>query len=281
MLSFWNWVRPWSWGICQDATTACAVDLRAFERCVQETYEEGYGTVLDSGTTFTYLPTEAFKAFRDAVTSFAIGKGLKLTKGPDPKFYDICFGGAPHVEHADQLEHVFPHLDLQFKAVNALPLLSAHPDWKICIHACLDWNRLRIWDSMHRETFLPSWRCLQPTISYSSGRVCTSIINLKPNFALHGVHWLEFVHITIQSSTIKRCSILACQSLHVAPGWPDVLLNMAHTILLDSENPYLPLLPRKVNIDLPAAGSKSKNGPIELPIHAHSWGRGLLLRGVW
>lgn len=80
-----------------------------------ETYEEGYGTVLDSGTTFTYLPTEAFRAFRDAVTAFAVGNGLKMTKGPDPKFFDICFGGAPHVEHADQLEHVFPHLDLQFK----------------------------------------------------------------------------------------------------------------------------------------------------------------------
>ena len=85
----------------------------------QETYEEGYGTVLDSGTTFTYLPTEAFRAFRDAVTAFATGKGLKMTKGPDPKFYDICFGGAPHVEHADQLEHVFPHLDLQFKGVRS------------------------------------------------------------------------------------------------------------------------------------------------------------------
>lgn len=85
---------------------------------LQPKYEEGYGTVLDSGTTFTYLPTEAFRAFKDAVTSFALGKGLHMTKGPDPKFYDICFGGAPHVEHADQLEHVFPHLDLQFQAVN-------------------------------------------------------------------------------------------------------------------------------------------------------------------
>ena len=93
----------------------------------QETYEEGYGTVLDSGTTFTYLPTEAFRAFRDAVTAFATGKGLKMTKGPDPKFYDICFGGAPHVEHADQLEHVFPHLDLQFKGVRSFLISFGAP----------------------------------------------------------------------------------------------------------------------------------------------------------
>ena len=88
----------------------------------QEKYEEGYGTVLDSGTTFTYLPSEAFKAFKDAVSTFALSKGLKSTKGPDPKFYDICFGGAPHVEHADQLEHVFPHLELQFQGVSCHPV---------------------------------------------------------------------------------------------------------------------------------------------------------------
>lgn len=84
---------------------------------LQQRYEEGYGTVLDSGTTFTYLPTEAFQAFKLAVSSFALSKGLKATKGPDPKFNDICFGGAPHVEHADQLEHVFPHLELQLQGV--------------------------------------------------------------------------------------------------------------------------------------------------------------------
>ena len=97
--------------------------------CGQEKYEEGYGTVLDSGTTFTYLPSEAFKAFKDAVSTFALSKGLKTTKGPDPKFYDICFGGAPHVEHADQLEHVFPHLELQFQGVSCHPcqLHSSHP----------------------------------------------------------------------------------------------------------------------------------------------------------
>ena len=51
----------------------------------QEKYEEGYGTVLDSGTTFTYLPSEAFSAFREAVTQHALERGLHSTKGPDPK----------------------------------------------------------------------------------------------------------------------------------------------------------------------------------------------------
>ena len=51
----------------------------------QERYEEGYGTVLDSGTTFTYLPTDAFQSFKEAVTAFALEHGLKSVKGPDPK----------------------------------------------------------------------------------------------------------------------------------------------------------------------------------------------------
>ena len=102
-------------GKCCFALQNCSDDSCCFPH---EAFEDGYGTVLDSGTTFTYLPTKAFRAFREAVQTFALSKGLQMTKGPDPKFYDICFGGAPHVEHADQLENVFPHLDLQFKGVS-------------------------------------------------------------------------------------------------------------------------------------------------------------------
>ena len=57
---------------------------------VQERYEEGYGTVLDSGTTFTYLPTDAFQSFKEAVTAFALEHGLKSVKGPDPKVSACC-----------------------------------------------------------------------------------------------------------------------------------------------------------------------------------------------
>lgn len=57
---------------------------------LQERYEEGYGTVLDSGTTFTYLPTDAFQSFKETVTAFALEHGLKSVKGPDPKA-SACF----------------------------------------------------------------------------------------------------------------------------------------------------------------------------------------------
>lgn len=95
---------------------------------VQGKYEEGYGTVLDSGTTFTYLPSDAFAAFRDKVSAFATAKGLHSVKGPDPKFHDICFGGAPHVDHPDQLSSVFPSLELKFAQVwEAISIASIFP----------------------------------------------------------------------------------------------------------------------------------------------------------
>ena len=49
----------------------------------QGAYDVGYGTVLDSGTTFTYLPTRAFASFLGAVKGYALAHGLRQIKGPD------------------------------------------------------------------------------------------------------------------------------------------------------------------------------------------------------
>ena len=49
--------------------------------------------MLDSGTTFTYLPSDAFQSFKETVTAFALEHGLKSVKGPDPKV------GTCHVWH--------------------------------------------------------------------------------------------------------------------------------------------------------------------------------------
>jgi hypothetical protein len=52
---------------------------------LQGEYAQGYGTVLDSGTTFTYLPTAAFKAFLGLLTEALQGKGLHRSSGADPQ----------------------------------------------------------------------------------------------------------------------------------------------------------------------------------------------------
>lgn len=55
-------------------------------------FDQGYGVVLDSGTTFTYLPQPVFAQFKAAVIAGV--KGLRMVEGPDPQYSDICFGGA-------------------------------------------------------------------------------------------------------------------------------------------------------------------------------------------
>ncbi|XP_066334594.1 uncharacterized protein [Miscanthus floridulus] len=69
-----------------------------------------YGTVLDSGTTYAYLPEQAFVAFRDAVTSKV--HSLKKIRGPDPNYKDICFAGAGR--NVLKLHEVFPDVDMVF-----------------------------------------------------------------------------------------------------------------------------------------------------------------------
>ncbi|GKU98883.1 hypothetical protein SLEP1_g11818 [Rubroshorea leprosula] len=68
------------------------------------------GTVLDSGTTYAYLPEAAFLAFKDAVTKEL--NTLKRIQGPDPNFNDICFSGA--TSDVSQLSKTFPTVEMVF-----------------------------------------------------------------------------------------------------------------------------------------------------------------------
>ena len=50
----------------------------------QSTFAVGYGTVFDSGTTFTYLPSAAFRAVSGAIDAHVQARGFKRTPGLDP-----------------------------------------------------------------------------------------------------------------------------------------------------------------------------------------------------
>lgn len=52
---------------------------------LQHAFAVGYGAVLDSGTTFTYLPTGPFRKFSKALRDYARSKGLEAIEGPDPQ----------------------------------------------------------------------------------------------------------------------------------------------------------------------------------------------------
>ncbi|GJN11155.1 hypothetical protein PR202_ga29327 [Eleusine coracana subsp. coracana] len=79
-------------------------------RLDQRIFDGKHGTVLDSGTTYAYLPEQAFLAFKDAMTSKV--HSLKKIRGPDPNYKDICFAGAGR--NVSQLSEVFPDVDMVF-----------------------------------------------------------------------------------------------------------------------------------------------------------------------
>ncbi|KMZ63930.1 hypothetical protein ZOSMA_38G00380 [Zostera marina] len=73
-------------------------------------FDGKHGTVLDSGTTYAYLPEQAFVAFRDSVMEHV--QHLKKIRGPDPTYKDICFSGAG--SEVSELSKSFPEVDIVF-----------------------------------------------------------------------------------------------------------------------------------------------------------------------
>ncbi|KAJ6833029.1 aspartic proteinase CDR1-like [Iris pallida] len=73
-------------------------------------FDKKHGTILDSGTTYAYLPEEAFLPFKDAITKNL--RSLKQIDGPDPNYKDICFSGAGSDAH--ELSKAFPKVDMVF-----------------------------------------------------------------------------------------------------------------------------------------------------------------------
>ncbi|KAA8537821.1 hypothetical protein F0562_027599 [Nyssa sinensis] len=73
-------------------------------------FDGRHGTVLDSGTTYAYLPEEAFVAFKNAIMKKI--HPLKLIDGPDPNYDDVCFSGAGR--DVSQLSKTFPEVDMVF-----------------------------------------------------------------------------------------------------------------------------------------------------------------------
>ncbi|XP_059643991.1 aspartic proteinase 36-like isoform X2 [Cornus florida] len=73
-------------------------------------FDGKHGSVLDSGTTYAYLPEAAFVAFKNAIIKEL--HSLKRIRGPDPNYNDICFSGAGG--DVSQLSKSFPTVDMVF-----------------------------------------------------------------------------------------------------------------------------------------------------------------------
>ncbi|KAL2668840.1 hypothetical protein AAZV13_01G151800 [Glycine max] len=73
-------------------------------------FDGKHGTVLDSGTTYAYLPESAFLAFKHAIMKET--HSLKRISGPDPRYNDICFSGAEI--DVSQISKSFPVVEMVF-----------------------------------------------------------------------------------------------------------------------------------------------------------------------
>ncbi|KAB2036798.1 hypothetical protein ERO13_D03G026300v2 [Gossypium hirsutum] len=75
-------------------------------------FDEKHGTVLDSGTTYAYLPEAAFVAFKNAIIKEL--DSLKQIRGPDPNYIDICFSSGSSNVNVSELSKIFPTVELVF-----------------------------------------------------------------------------------------------------------------------------------------------------------------------
>ncbi|WCJ31336.1 Eukaryotic aspartyl protease family protein [Euphorbia peplus] len=73
-------------------------------------FDGKYGSVVDSGTTYAYLPEEAFIAFKEAIMKEL--HSLKQITGPDPNYNDLCFSADE--SEVSKLSNKFPTVDLVF-----------------------------------------------------------------------------------------------------------------------------------------------------------------------
>lgn len=73
-------------------------------------FDGKHGTVLDSGTTYAYLPEPAFLAFKRAIFNEVLH--LRRIHGPDPNYNDICFSGAG--SDVSELSKSFPSVAMVF-----------------------------------------------------------------------------------------------------------------------------------------------------------------------
>ncbi|KAJ6735436.1 ASPARTYL PROTEASES [Salix purpurea] len=73
-------------------------------------FDGKHGTILDSGTTYAYLPEAAFVSFKDAIMKEL--HSLKPIHGPDPNYNDICFSGAG--SDISQQSSTFPAVEMVF-----------------------------------------------------------------------------------------------------------------------------------------------------------------------
>ena len=119
-------------------------------------------TIIDSGTTFTYVPTAMHRAFADSLETAATRAGLEPVDGADPQYEDVCYGGGFTLTE-DTVGQFFPSLTIDYGDDGSIELgpenyLFAH---ETNAHAfCLgvfvgsSWNKILLGQITMRDTLV-------------------------------------------------------------------------------------------------------------------------------
>ncbi|GJP46905.1 hypothetical protein CLOM_g6154 [Closterium sp. NIES-68] len=77
-------------------------------------FASGYGVVVDSGTTFSYLPSPLFEAFKRSVVS-RVARGVRMLTDTEPQYQGMCFRSTSWTAlQASTLSSFFPSVEVVF-----------------------------------------------------------------------------------------------------------------------------------------------------------------------
>ena len=119
-------------------------------------------TIIDSGTTFTYLPRAMHAAFADALENASTNAGLVLVDGADPQYEDVCYDGGSALTEATVGEF-FPSLTIDYDDDAAIELgpenyLFAHETnahaFCLGVFADYSWNKILLGQITMRDTLV-------------------------------------------------------------------------------------------------------------------------------
>ena len=118
-------------------------------------------TIIDSGTTFTYLPRAMHAAFDDALENAATTAGLERVDG-DPQYDDVCYGGGSALTDAT-VGAFFPSLTIDYGDDASIELgpenyLFAHETnahaFCLGVFADYSWNKILLGQITMRDTLV-------------------------------------------------------------------------------------------------------------------------------
>ncbi|CAI7745315.1 unnamed protein product [Closterium sp. NIES-53] len=77
-------------------------------------FSSGYGVVVDSGTSFSYLPAPLFEAFKHSVMA-RVARGVKMLTDTEPQYQSMCFRSTTWTAlQASTLASFFPSVEVVF-----------------------------------------------------------------------------------------------------------------------------------------------------------------------